>query len=98
VVQLGDKVRDRLTGFTGIVIAITEWLYNCRRITVQPTDLDKDGTVKKTDSFDEDQLEVVKAGAFKAKVEEPAAAPAPALAKTGGPREAPSRRSDPSAR
>lgn len=89
-VNLGDRVRDRMTRFEGIVIATTEWLYNCRRITVQPTDLDKDGAVAKTESFDEDQLEVVEAGAFK-----PRAEVAPPAAKTGGPRDTPSRRSDP---
>jgi hypothetical protein len=46
-VQLGDRVRDRMTGFSGIAIAITEWLYNCRRITVQPTELDKDGSLQR---------------------------------------------------
>lgn len=98
MIQLGDRVRDRLTGFEGIVIAVTEWLYNCRRITVQPTDLDKDGAVAKTESFDEDQLEVIQAGAFVAKVPARAAAPetvATAPDKTGGPRDTPSRRADP---
>ncbi len=111
MIELGDRVRDRMTKFEGIVIATTEWLYNCRRITVQPTDLDKDGAVAKTESFDEDQLEIVEKSAFVPKVpraaetvpdasfevieEAPSSAPAPALAKTGGPRDTPSRRADP---
>jgi hypothetical protein len=109
MIELGDRVKDRLTGFEGIAIAITEWLYNCRRITVQPTDLDKDGAVAKAESFDEDQVEIVAKGALVAKVPrsaervpaatfevvEEAPAPQPVAAKTGGPRNAPSRRSDP---
>lgn len=93
MLQLGDRVRDRMTGFEGIVIAITEWLYNCRRITVQPSTLDKDGAIPKTESFDEDQLEVVERGAFKPKVQETAPA-----AKTGGPRDTPNRGPEPSRR
>ena len=29
-VNLGDKVRDRVTAYTGIAIAITDWLNGCR--------------------------------------------------------------------
>jgi hypothetical protein len=42
VVKLGDKVKDRVTGLTGIVIARTDWLNGCIRMTVQPQEL-KDG-------------------------------------------------------
>lgn len=93
MIELGDRVRDRMTRFDGIVIAITEWLYNCRRITVQPTDLDKDGAVAKTESFDEDQLEIVEKRAFIPRVQAQAQAP---VEKTGGPRDMPSRRITPS--
>ena len=58
-VQLGDEVRDKVTGFKGIVMGITEWLYGCRRITVQPK-LDKDGKIVDPQAFDEDAIEVIK--------------------------------------
>lgn len=90
-IKLGDRVRDRMTGFQGIAIAITEWLYNCRRITVQPTELDKDGAVAKTETFDEDQLKIEESNAFTAKVE----SQTPVIEKTGGPRDTPSRQSIP---
>lgn len=34
-IKLGDLVRDRVTGYTGIVVGITEWLYGGRQIGVQ---------------------------------------------------------------
>lgn len=63
-VQLGDKVRDRITGFEGIVVGMTEWLYNCRRPIVQPSTVDKDGEPGKPQSFDEPQLEILQREAF----------------------------------
>lgn len=91
MIQLGDRVRDRITGFEGIVIGVTDWLYQCRRPIVQPSTLTSDGSPTGTQSFDEDQLEVLERGAFAPKAP---VAPAPA-AKTGGPRDTPSRRADP---
>lgn len=80
MVNLGDKVKDQVTGFTGIVIAKTIWLYGCDRVSVQPQDLDKDGKVKESQTFDEKQLILVKAGVVKteAKIE--------STKRTGGPR------------
>ena len=34
--NLGDEVKDTITGFKGIVVARTEWLNGCARVTVQP--------------------------------------------------------------
>lgn len=92
MIQLGDRVRDRISGFEGIVIGITDWLYQCRRPIVQPASLTSDGKPTETSSFDEDQLEVLERGAFKPKVVETAPTP---VAKTGGPRDTPARRPDP---
>ena len=92
MIQLGDRVRDRISGFEGIVVGITDWLYQCRRPIVQPSSLTSDGKPTESQSFDEDQLEIVERGAFAPKAPEPA----PVAAKTGGPRDTPSRRPDPS--
>lgn len=86
-IKLGDRVRDRITGFEGIVIGITEWLYQCRRPIVQATSLNNDGKPTGSESFDEDQLEIIESGAFSPKAVEPVEAPE----KTGGPRDTPSR-------
>jgi hypothetical protein len=41
-VELGDRVRDRVTGLSGIVYGITDWLNGCQRISIQPEEI-KDG-------------------------------------------------------
>lgn len=61
IIGLGDKVKDSITGFSGIVIGKTVWLHGCTRITVQPDKLDKDGKIREAQTFDEPQLVVVKA-------------------------------------
>ena len=59
-IQLGDKARDSITGYTGIVIARTEWLNGCWRITIQAQEL-KDGKPVDNQTFDAEQVEVVDA-------------------------------------
>ena len=60
MVNLGDKVKDSVTGFTGIAVGKTLWLHGCNRITIQPEGLQKDGKMYETASFDEPQLVVIK--------------------------------------
>ncbi len=64
MVNLGDKVKDPVTGLEGIVIGRTEFLYGCTRIGVQPK-LGKDGKVPDANWFDEPQLKVIKAKEIK---------------------------------
>jgi hypothetical protein len=59
--SLGTKVRDKVTGFTGIVVCQSKWLFGCKRYTVQPLEL-KDGKRTETDCFDEDQLDPLDGG------------------------------------
>lgn len=56
-IRLGYKVRDRLTGFEGVVIARTEWIYGCVRITVQSEELNNDEMPSEPYVLDEPQLE-----------------------------------------
>lgn len=56
--NLGDKVRDTITGFTGIVTLRSQWLNNCNTYGVQPTAL-KDGAPQERQHFDEPQLELL---------------------------------------
>jgi len=58
-VELGDRVRDRISGLRGIVIARIDWLYKCRRFAVAPEKL-KDGTTIEEKWFDEPQLVMLK--------------------------------------
>ena len=55
---LGKEVRDKVSGFRRIVVAVTKWLYSCVRVNVVPK-TKKDGTMQESQGFDIDQLEVV---------------------------------------
>ena len=80
-IELGDEVRDTITGFQGVVIGDTKWLHGCRRLTIQPKEL-KDGKPIDSLTFDEPQLVLV----------EPRVASG--TSKTGRPRPEPQRRPD----
>jgi len=66
MVCLGDKVKDVVTGLTGIAVAKTHYLQGCDRIAVQPQEL-KDGKPVEASWFDEPQLEVVEYSTIKPK-------------------------------
>lgn len=51
---------DKVSGFKGVVVARTEWHYGCRRYTVQPKGLTKEGKQYEAGCFDEDALTVIK--------------------------------------
>jgi len=59
MVNLGDEVKDTISGFKGIAISRHSYLQGCDRISIQPT-IDKDGKLPEQQSFDEPQLEVIK--------------------------------------
>lgn len=86
-INLGDKVKDSISGFSGIVTGRFLYLNGCVRINVDPDHLDKDGKSLDGHVFDENQLELMQA-----KVHEPFAA---ASAGPGGPRPDPAMRSVP---
>lgn len=58
VMKVGDVVRDKITGFTGVVTSRTEWLNGCVRFGVQSKEL-HEGKVVDAQHFDEVQLEEV---------------------------------------
>lgn len=59
MINLGDKVKDTVSGFEGIAVCRHSYLNGCDRITVQPP-TNKDGTLPAELSFDEPQLKVTK--------------------------------------
>ena len=59
-IELGDKVKDKVSGFTGIVTSYTEYLTGCDRVGVSPDKLTKDGNIISPQSFDILELDVVK--------------------------------------
>jgi hypothetical protein len=64
-IQLGDKVKDLLTGFEGIASSRTTFLHGIDQIGIQPP-VDKDGKIPDPMSIDETSLEVTKKGKVKA--------------------------------
>ncbi len=83
-INLGDEVKDIITGLKGIVIGKTKWMYGCNRVIIQPP-MDKDGKVPDGYSVDEPQVEVIKPKkikANKAQVAKSPAGPKPTPART----------------
>ena len=54
--QLGSKVKDIITGYTGIVRSRTQYLTGCNTYGIQNTELQKDGSMSKWEYFDEDLI------------------------------------------
>lgn len=57
-VAMGDEVRDRISGFTGIVVAVYYYFNRCQRACVQAK-LKDDGTLGPAEVFDVEQLEII---------------------------------------
>lgn len=83
-IQLGDKAKDKISGFTGIVTGYYRYLNGCVRLNLEPDKLSKDGNVQDGRVFDIEQLVLVKAAVH------------PLGSPTGGPRSNPAPRSAPS--
>lgn len=74
-VTLGKVYKDTITGFEGVAISQTEFLYACRRVGLQPKEM-KDGKPIEPCYFDVYSL---------IEVSERTIPEAPENAKTGGP-------------
>ena len=85
--ELGMEVRDRVTGFQGIITARTTYLNACSRLTVSPPVAEK-GTLPDSQFFDEPDLVLVGNGVY--------VPPEPKPVRTGGPHTATSRTKMPS--
>ena len=59
-VVLGKEYKDEISGFSGIAVARTLYLYNCVRVMLSPTKLKADGDFLPDTWFDEPALEIVK--------------------------------------
>lgn len=59
-IVLGQKCRDRITGYEGVAIARTEWLSKCIHIELQRGSMDPTKLgAPESEWFDEERLEVV---------------------------------------
>ena len=57
--KLGQKAKEKITGFTGIIVARIDYLTGCNRYSLQTEDL-YEGKPVDWQNFDENQLELVK--------------------------------------
>src|SRR5690348_3433643 len=58
MIELGSKVRDKVTGVVGIVTGRHNYLHGCTRLSIQPQEL-KDGKPVDTTGADEPQCELL---------------------------------------
>ncbi len=79
--ELGDTVRERVTGFEGVINSITRYVNGCERIAVQSAVL-KDGLPADAQFFDIMEVDIIKRGKVKAE-------PVHDLRLPGGPRDIP---------
>lgn len=82
--NLGDVLKDRLTGLTGVAVNRSEHLFGCARYWLQPREI-KDGKTVDGQWFDEDSLELVEAGVVQRKHYRVYEADTAPLRRTGGP-------------
>ncbi len=59
---LGDQARDQVTGFKGIIVARSTYLFGCVQVCLSPK-IGEDGTYREAHWFDEPRLQVVRRGA-----------------------------------
>jgi hypothetical protein len=58
-VQLGDRVKHRINGASGIITGTIEYINGCRQHLVIPEELDKDGKAQEGWWVDEQHLGLV---------------------------------------
>ncbi len=63
-VQLGNVVRDNISGFQGVAVCLSNWLNGCQRVTIQPQTLKEDGSILDNHTCDAEQVEVIEGGAL----------------------------------
>lgn len=81
----GDEVKDSITGFTGVVVARTEWMNGCLRYVVQSKKREVSTGKAIEDNFDEGQLSLLHPKKEKKKKDRPGG-PFPGPARLTSPR------------
>ena len=56
--QIGDRMKDTISGFQGIATGMTEYLNGCRQFLIKTEKLDKEGKAIEGMWIDEQYLEV----------------------------------------
>jgi len=58
--QIGDRVKEKITGYAGVVTAKCEYITGCKQVLVNPP-LKADGGYEDPRWFDEDRVDVTEA-------------------------------------
>jgi hypothetical protein len=61
-IELGDKVTDRITGYTGTAVAAITYLDGTTSIAIQPRGLDRDGKTLPWEYFNDKRVVRVPTG------------------------------------
>ena len=61
---IGKKIKDKVSGMSGVVVSVTYFLNGCIRLSIQPP-IDKDGKMRDERWFDIQQIELVEKPAEK---------------------------------
>jgi len=56
--KLGQHVKDTISGYEGVITAITKWYNGCVRYRLEPDHLNSKGELIESETFDEEQLEL----------------------------------------
>jgi len=57
-IQLGDEVRDTITGFSGVAYSLSQYVHGCSRVGIQSRKL-KEGKPLPMEWFDVQQVEII---------------------------------------
>ncbi|MFH0821261.1 MAG: hypothetical protein V2B18_00790 [Pseudomonadota bacterium] len=57
--ELGQTVKDKITGYTGVVMARIEYFTGCLHYGIQPKKVTKDGRVPEWEYIDQSRLVLV---------------------------------------
>lgn len=82
-IGLGDRVKDPITSYQGIVVCVTTWLHGCIRLGVQAEKL-HDGKPVEDRYFDQSQIVLVKSAVHAPQVLSVVEAPKPETRRSNG--------------
>lgn len=76
--NLGDFVKDKITGYSGVVAARCDYLTGCRRYSLQSKEL-HEGKPREWHDFDENQLDKIKVKKEKIETDKTKGGPQPKI-------------------
>src|SRR5208337_2479466 len=69
LIEPGDYVKDKLSGYEGVARSVVSWWHNCDRVVVQPVGMRKEKYIPTGETIEAPQLIIVEKGRVKLDVE-----------------------------